>query len=54
LKAHHRHRARGATLWLAAVVVLLFCSSLAAIILFLHHIAQLALEMAGHMMNAGP
>lgn len=54
LRPHHLHRGQGPSLWLAAVVVLLLGSSLLAIVLFLHHLAQLALEIAGYTMNAGP
>jgi hypothetical protein len=38
----------------AAVVVALFISSLLAIVLFLRQLLQLALEIAGYAMNAGP
>ena len=36
----------GPALWVAAVVVALFISSLAAIVFLLHHLAQLLLEIA--------
>lgn len=44
---HGRHKGLAPALWVAAVVVALFISSLLAIVLFLHHLAQLLLEIAG-------
>lgn len=44
---HGRRRALVPVLWLAAVVAALFISSLVAIVLLLHHLAQLAVEIAG-------
>ena len=45
---HGRHRALAPALWVAAVVVALFISSLVAIVFLLHHLAQLLLEIAGY------
>lgn len=46
---HGRHKALGPALWLAAVLVVLFISSLLAIVLLLHQLVQLALEVAGQL-----
>jgi hypothetical protein len=43
---HGRRKALVPALWLAAVVVVLFTSLLVAIVLSLHHLAQLAVEIA--------
>lgn len=51
LRTQHQHRGRAPALWLAAAVVLLLGCSLLAIVLFLHHLAQLALEIASQAMN---
>ena len=45
---HGRHRGLAPALWVAAVLVALAIGSLVAIILFLHHLAQLLLEILGY------
>jgi hypothetical protein len=47
-KPHGRHRDLAPALWVAGVLVALAIGSLVAIILFLHHLAQLLLEIAGY------
>jgi len=43
----------GPALWLAAVLVALFVSSLVVIVLFLHHLVLFFIEVAGHAWPAG-
>ena len=47
-RRHGKHRGLGPALWLVAVLVALFVSSLVAIVLFLHHLAQVLIEIAGY------
>lgn len=52
---HARNRGRWPALvpalWLAAVLAVLFISSLLAIVLLLHQLLQLALDVAGQLWN---
>lgn len=48
-RSRGRHKALAPALWLAAVVVALFISSLVAIVLFLHQLVQLALDVAAQL-----
>ena len=52
VQSHGRRRELAPALWLAAAVAALFIGSLLVIVLLLHSLAQLALEIAGHMWPA--